>query len=186
MAQRPPISRREACRFGSKHLNTNPLISSHSLGQDPNSQALFISHIKRRKKQSETISPKMQITATSALTCLAALGTAVTATPFSKRASFSGFITPIGEISDAGALSACGQEYVTGSMFVAVQPSLLPADCSPAPISIQCNGKTVSAQAVDKCMGCGPDHIDVSAAVYEACGGEKGGIDPLKDVDWSL
>ena len=129
--------------------------------------------------------PNMKSTVTSALTYFAALAATATATPFSKRASFSGYITPIGEISDAGALSACGQEYVTGSMFVAVQPSLLPADCSPAPISIQCNGATVSAQVVDKCMGCGPDHIDVSAAVYVACGGEKGGIDPLKDMKWS-
>lgn len=129
--------------------------------------------------------PKMKFTVTSALTYFAALTTTATASPFNKRTSFSGYITPIGEISDAGALSACGQEYVTGSMFVAVQPSLLPADCSPAPITIECNGATVSAQAVDKCMGCGPDHIDVSAAVYVACGGEKGGIDPF-NATWSL
>lgn len=138
------------------------------------------------KKQSETKSPKMKLTANSALTSLAALAAMATATPFSKRASFSGYITPIGEISNAGALSACGQEYVTGSMFVAVQPSLLPADCSPAPISIQCNGATVSAQVVDKCMGCGSDHIDVSAAVYVACGGKEGGIDPLQGMEWSF
>lgn len=128
----------------------------------------------------------MQITATSAFTYLVALAASVTASPFNKRASYSGYITPIGETSNAGALSACGQEYVTGSMFVAVQPSLLPADCSPAPISIQCNGATVSAGVVDKCMGCGPDHIDVSAAVYVACGGKEGGIDPLPDMTWSF
>ena len=128
----------------------------------------------------------MKLTATSALTCLAALATTATATPFNKRASFSGRITPIGEISDAGALSACGQEYVTGSMFVAVQPSLLPADCSPRSITIKCNGGTATAQVVDKCMGCGSDHIDVSAAVYVAVGGEKGGIDPIQDCTWSF
>lgn len=127
----------------------------------------------------------MQITATSAFTYLVVLASTATATPFSKRASYSGYITPIGEQSNAGALSACGQEYVTGSMFVAVDPSLLPADCSPAPISIQCNGATVSAQVVDKCMGCGPDHIDVSAAVYTACGGKEGGIDPIQGATWS-
>ncbi|KAH8768253.1 hypothetical protein F5883DRAFT_521699 [Diaporthe sp. PMI_573] len=128
----------------------------------------------------------MKLTATSALTYLAALATTATATPFNKRASFSGHITPIGEISDAGALSACGQEYVTGSMFVAVQPSLLPADCSPRSITIKCNGGTATAQVVDKCMGCGSDHIDVSAAVYVAVGGEKGGIDPIQDCTWSF
>lgn len=128
----------------------------------------------------------MKLTATFALTCLAALGNTVTASPFNKRASFSGKITPIGEISNSGALSACGQEYVTGSMFVAVQPSLLPADCSPAPITIQCNGATVSAQVVDKCMGCTSDHIDVSSAVYVACGGEEGGIDPLEGNSWTI
>lgn len=128
----------------------------------------------------------MQITATSAFTYLVALAASVTASPFNKRASYSGYITPIGETSNAGARSACGQEYVTGSMFVAVQPSLLPADCSPAPISIQCNGATVSAEVVDKCMGCGPDQIDVSAAVYVACGGKEGGIDPLPGRTWSF
>ncbi|KAK2615967.1 hypothetical protein N8I77_002688 [Diaporthe amygdali] len=127
----------------------------------------------------------MKFTATSALTYLAALATTATATPFSKRATtYTGRMTPIGEISDAGALSACGQEYVTGSMFVAVQPSLLPADCSPTPITIKCKGGDVTAQVVDKCMGCGSDHIDVSAAVYEACGGAKGGVDPIPDLTW--
>jgi hypothetical protein len=128
----------------------------------------------------------MKLTATSAVTYLAALATTATATPFDKRASFSGRITPIGEISNAGALTACGQEYVTGSMLVAVQPSLLPADCSPRTITIKCNSATVTAQVADKCMGCGPDHIDVSAAVYEAAGGAKGGIDPLQGCTWSF
>lgn len=128
----------------------------------------------------------MKITATSALTYLAALASMAAATPFEKRASFSGYITPIGEISNSKALTACGQEYVTGSMFVAVQPSLLPADCSPLSISIQCNDATVTAQVVDKCMGCGPDHIDVSAAVYVAAGGKEGGIDPLQNCKWSF
>ncbi|KAI3395042.1 hypothetical protein diail_1865 [Diaporthe ilicicola] len=128
----------------------------------------------------------MQFTTTSALACLAALASMAAATPFAKRAEFSGYLTPIGETSNSGALTACGQEYVTGSMFVAVQPALLPADCSPKPISIQCAGKTVQAQAVDKCMGCGTDHIDVSAAVYEACGGQKGGVDPIQNLKWTM
>lgn len=128
----------------------------------------------------------MQITATSAFTYLVALATSVTANPVSKRASYSGYITPIGETSNAGARSACGQEYVTGSMFVAVQPSLLPADCSPTPISIQCNGATVSAQVVDKCMGCDSGHIDVSSAVYVACGGKEGGVDPIQGPTWTF
>ena len=128
----------------------------------------------------------MQITATSAFTYLVVLASTVAANPLKNRASYSGYITPIGEQSNAGALSACGQEYVTGSMFVAVDPSLLPADCSPAPISIQCDKKTVSAQVVDKCMGCGPDHIDVSSAVYTACGGKEGGIDPIQGATWSF
>lgn len=128
----------------------------------------------------------MKLTATSGLTYLAALAATATATPFNKRASFSGYITPIGEISDAGALSACGQEYVTGSLFVAVQPSLLPTDCSPRSITIKCKGGSVTAQVVDKCMGCGSDHIDVSAAVYTAVGGEKGGIDPIQGCTWEF
>lgn len=126
----------------------------------------------------------MKFTATSALTSLAALAATAAATPFSKRASYSGYLTPIGE--SPGALSACGQEYVAGSMFVAVQPSLLPADCSPRPITIHCGNTAVEAQVVDKCMGCGIDHIDVSAAVYEACGGAEGGIDPMQSLTWEM
>ncbi|KAG8158509.1 hypothetical protein KVR01_011631 [Diaporthe batatas] len=128
----------------------------------------------------------MRLTATSGLTYLAALAITAAARPFNERDSFSGYITPIGEISNAGALSACGQEYVTDSLFVAVQPSLLPADCSPRSITIRCKSGTVTAQVVDKCTGCGPDHIDVSAAVYTAAGGEQGGIDPIHGCSWEI
>lgn len=58
-------------------------------------------------------------------------------------------------------------------MYVAVDPSLLGCPVSGgsgSPMTITCNGKTVSATAIDKCMGCDASHIDVATSVYEACG----------------
>ncbi|KUI74169.1 hypothetical protein VM1G_10011 [Cytospora mali] len=113
----------------------------------------------------------------------AILALTATATPH-KRATYDGHLTPIGEVP--GAYTACGQEYEADSMYVAVNPILLPPDCSPKTITINCPTGAVTGQVLDKCMRCGSDHIDVSSAVYVACGGTKGGIDPINNITWSF
>lgn len=85
--------------------------------------------------------------------------------------SYAGKMTWIGDTT--GAYTSCGAPYEADSMYVAVNPSLLGCPVSGgagAPMTITCNGQTISATAIDKCMGCDPNHIDVATAVYEACG----------------
>lgn len=101
--------------------------------------------------------------------------------------SFSGKITWIGDTS--GAYSACGAPYESGSMYVAVNPGVL--DCGSGKgttMSITANGKTVSAYAIDKCMGCDSTHIDVSTAVYEALGytTDDGGMHNTGAISWII
>lgn len=101
--------------------------------------------------------------------------------------SFSGKITWIGDTT--GALSACGAPYESGSMYVAVDPDVL--DCGSGTgttMSITANGKTVSAYAIDKCMGCTSGHIDVATAVYEALGytTDDGGMHDSGGISWII
>lgn len=101
--------------------------------------------------------------------------------------SFSGKITWIGDTT--GAYSACGAPYEGNSMFVAVNPNVL--DCGSGTgvkMSVTANGKTVSAYAVDKCMGCTTDHIDVATAVYEALGytTDDGGMHDTSGISWVI
>lgn len=85
-----------------------------------------------------------------------------------ERGSYSGKMTWIGPTT--GAYTACGSLYESGSMYVAVNPALLTCSSTGMPMTITCNGKTVNAFAIDKCMGCDTNHIDVAESVYEACG----------------
>lgn len=101
--------------------------------------------------------------------------------------SFSGKITWIGDTT--GALSACGAPYESGSMYIAVNPDVL--DCGSGTgttMSVTANGKTVSAYAIDKCMGCTEDHIDVATAVYEALGytTDDGGMHDSGGISWII
>lgn len=101
---------------------------------------------------------------------------------------FSGKITWIGDTT--GAYSACGVPYESGSMFVAVNPSVL--DCGTdgqgTSMSITANGKTVTAVAIDKCMGCETTHIDVASAVWTALGYtfDDGGMHDNAGLSWIL
>lgn len=114
---------------------------------------------------------------------------AVSASPLERlaeRGSYSGKMTWIGPTT--GAYSACGSLYADDSMYVAVDPSLL--TCSGTngmPMTVSCNGKTINAYAIDKCMGCDTDHIDVATAVYEACGftTTDGGLQ-TSGISWSF
>lgn len=104
------------------------------------------------------------------------------------RADYSGKMTWIGDTT--GALTSCGQPYAADSMYVAVSPALNTCPVSGGtgePMTISCNGRTVSATAIDKCMGCGDDHIDVATAVWEACGfsTSDGGMQD-SGISWSF
>ncbi|PSR89037.1 hypothetical protein BD289DRAFT_336318, partial [Coniella lustricola] len=82
-----------------------------------------------------------------------------------QRSAYSGRMTWIGPTT--GAYTSCGATYEASSMYVAVDPSLLTCSgTSGKSMTITCNGKTVQATAIDKCMGCTSDHIDVATAVY--------------------
>lgn len=103
-------------------------------------------------------------------------------------------MTPIfGTVAPSGATSCTGQTYDESTMFVAIDPSLFTgADTCPTSsagtgysITIQCNGKSVQAQANDKCMGCDATWIDVAPAVWEACGYEVADTDP-KEIAFTL
>lgn len=131
--------------------------------------------------------------APSTFTVLGAVMTAlatVSASPLEvlaeRAASYSGKMTWIGPTT--GAYSACGSEYAADSMYVAVSPGLL--QCSGTggtPMTVNCNGKTIEATAIDKCMGCDPDHIDVATSVYEACGFNTGdGGMQMNGISWSF
>lgn len=102
--------------------------------------------------------------------------------------SFSGKLTWIGDTT--GAYSACGQPYEADSMFVAVNPNVL--DCGTdgmgSAMTITANGKTVSAVAIDKCMGCDESHIDVASAVWTALGYtfDDGGMHDNAGLSWVL
>lgn len=97
-------------------------------------------------------------------------------------------ITWIGDTT--GALTACGQPYEADSMYVAVDPTVLDcgSDGKGTPMTVTANGKTVSAYAIDKCMGCDPTHIDVATAVYEALGYtlDDGGMHNTGKIDWVI
>lgn len=102
--------------------------------------------------------------------------------------TFSGKLTWIGDTT--GAYSACGQPYEADSMFVAVNPNVL--DCGSdgmgSAMTITANGKTVSAVAIDKCMGCDETHIDVASAVWTALGYtfDDGGMHDNAGLSWVL
>lgn len=124
---------------------------------------------------------KSALALTSLSTAIMAL--TATATPH-KRTTYSGHLTPIGET--VGALTSCGQTYEADSMFVAVDPTLLAADCVPKTMTINCPNGQVTARAVDKCIDCDTTHIDVASAVYAACGGTESGVDPIHGISWSF
>lgn len=111
--------------------------------------------------------------------------------PLAPRAHYSGKITWIGDTT--GALTSCGQPYEDDSLYVAVTPALNTCPLSGgvgAPIAVTCNGGQmhVNATAADKCMGCGEDHIDVSTAVWEACGYtiDDGGMHDEPGISWTF
>lgn len=110
--------------------------------------------------------------------------------PAPRAASYAGKMTWIGDTT--GALTSCGQPYEADSLYVAVAPALNTcplAGGAGTPITITCGdgGETVAAMAVDKCMGCGDDHIDVATAVWEACGytTDDGGMHD-QGISWSF
>lgn len=132
-------------------------------------------------------------TSTSTTEAAAAAPTELTTTSSSSSSSSSvdttGWkITWIGDTT--GALSACGAPYEAGSMYVAVNPGVLDcgADGLGTPMTVTANGKTVSAYAIDKCMGCDTTHIDVATAVYEALGFtlDDGGMHNTGKIDWVI
>lgn len=137
------------------------------------------------------MSPTTSILLPTLVTCLAALAAASPRAPrerLSPRAEYSGKMTWIGDTT--GAYTSCGQQYEAGSMYVAVSPALNTcpvAGGTGSPMTITCNGQTVSAMAIDKCMGCSDDHIDVATAVYEACGfsTSDGGMQ-ASGISWSF
>ncbi|KAF3761083.1 hypothetical protein M406DRAFT_73527 [Cryphonectria parasitica EP155] len=106
--------------------------------------------------------------------------------PLLQRGSYSGQMTWIGPTT--GAYTSCGAVYDDSSMYVAVDPSLLQCSGeSGTSMTITCNGKTVQATAIDKCMGCASDHIDVATAVYEACGfSTSDGGSQTSGISWSF
>ncbi|KAL7627273.1 hypothetical protein AAE478_001462 [Parahypoxylon ruwenzoriense] len=62
-------------------------------------------------------------------------------------------------------LGACGG-YNTESEAVVAMPLSQDGNCGRT-INISYNGKTVSAQVVDKCPGCAGNSIDVSPSVFQ-------------------
>lgn len=114
---------------------------------------------------------------------VAAAITVVASTPpiVASGTSFEGKITWIGPTD--GAYGSCGNVYGPGKMYVAVNPGVL--DCGPdgkgTLITITANGKTVTALAADKCMGCTTNHIDVDTYVYRALG-----YDPTDPTDGGM
>lgn len=103
-----------------------------------------------------------------------------------QRTGYSGKMTWIGKVN--GAYAACGVKYQPGSMYVAVSESVLKCNGQAgAPITITCNGRTVQAVANDLCPGCDTKQIDVSTAVYAACGFDIGdGGMQNSGISWTL
>lgn len=84
---------------------------------------------------------------------------------------------------------SCGVTNDENDMIVAVSPSVYGTyanpNSSPAchkTVTIKCNKKTVKAAIKDRCTGCGVNDVDVSPAVFKACGDLS--IGAMK-VSWS-
>ncbi|KAH9905382.1 RlpA-like double-psi beta-barrel-protein domain-containing protein-containing protein [Xylariomycetidae sp. FL2044] len=95
---------------------------------------------------------------------LAAPTTKTTTTPLTTRSN-TGDIT----YYEPG-LGACGWTNSDSEHVVALSPAQFAADpdvCGKS-ISIQKDGKTASAQVVDKCPSCAAGSIDVSSTVFES------------------
>lgn len=128
-------------------------------------------------------------TSTSTTAAPVATTEATTSSSSSDSGTTTGWkITWIGDTT--GAYTACGQPYEAGSMYVAVNPNVLEcgSDGMGTPMTVTANGKTVSAIAADKCMGCDVTHIDVATAVYEALGYTltDGGMHNTGNIDWVI
>lgn len=86
-------------------------------------------------------------------------------------------------------LGACGVTNDDTDMIVAVSPSVYGSYANPnsspmcqKTMTITCNSKTVKAAVKDRCAGCGTKDIDVSPAVFEACGDLSAGV---MTVSWT-
>ncbi|KAJ4413745.1 hypothetical protein N0V82_008334 [Gnomoniopsis sp. IMI 355080] len=102
-----------------------------------------------------------------------------------KRAALTGKMTYY-----APGEGACGVTNTATDMIVAVAPSVYGTyanpNASPAcqkSMTINCNGKTVTAAVKDRCAGCGANDIDVSPAVFEVCGALSTGA---MTVSWTM
>lgn len=137
-----------------------------------------------------TSTPVAVVESTTSTSAAAAATSSESTTTSSSSDTNTGYkITWIGPTT--GAYSSCGTLYEDGSMFVAVDPSVLPAcaqGSTGTPMTITANGKTISAYAIDKCMGCDANHIDVATAVYEALGWDTtdGGMHDTGYIMWSI
>lgn len=155
----------------------------------------YVAPVEPTTSTSSTEEPVVVATTPTTTSEAAAATTAASATVSSGSGSgsisgttFSGKLTWIGDTT--GAYSACGQPYEADSMFVAVDPSVL--DCGSdgmgSAMTITANGKTVTAVAIDKCMGCDETHIDVASAVWTALGYtfDDGGMHDNAGLSWVL
>lgn len=84
---------------------------------------------------------------------------------------------------------SCGVTNNDNDMIIAVAPSVYGTYANPnaspmckKTVTINCNGKTVKAAVKDKCYGCGAKDIDVSPAVFKACGALSVGV---MTVSWA-
>lgn len=155
----------------------------------------YVAPVEPTTATTSTEEPVVVATTPTTTSEAAAATTAASATVSSGSGSgsisgttFSGKLTWIGDTT--GAYSACGQPYEADSMFVAVDPSVL--DCGSdgmgSAMTITANGKTVTAVAIDKCMGCDETHIDVASAVWTALGYtfDDGGMHDNAGLSWVL
>ncbi|KAI8869722.1 hypothetical protein GQ42DRAFT_111914, partial [Ramicandelaber brevisporus] len=86
------------------------------------------------------------------------------------------------------ALGSCGWTNGDNDVVVAVSHQIYGQGinaCKKCVNIVGSNGKTVKATVVDKCMGCTPDHLDVSPATFKAVEPDLG-VGVLRGISWTL
>lgn len=158
---------------------------------EPTTSSVYVAEAAPEPSTTSTSEAPVVVAPTTTSTTAEAVATPVdsSTTSSSDSGTTTGWkITWIGDTT--GAYSACGQPYEAGSMYVAVNPGVLDcgSDGKGTPMTVTANGKTVSAYAIDKCMGCDTDHIDVATAVYEALGYtlDDGGMHDTGNIKWVI
>ncbi|KAG9232303.1 hypothetical protein BJ875DRAFT_467170 [Amylocarpus encephaloides] len=83
-----------------------------------------------------------------------------------------------------GGTGSCGERWSDNDILCAVSPSRIRGRCG-HPCRLSANGHTLWGRVVDTCVGCSPQHVDVSVRAFRILSNNNLGAGRI-NVDWRI